>query len=471
MKTLIIIIISLVLFTVLGILSMDDPGVVTIARAPHRIELPLALAILLAVAAFAVLYLLFHYLFSLLAAPKKVKNWNAQRNDKNAQSATLRGYARLIEGDWAKGEKDLTGKLKHSKTPLLNYLGAAYAAQQNGNFDKRDDYLNQAEQADPAYRMAVDLTRARLMSQAGQLPESQALLEKMHGLAPGNTSVTRLLSDVYRRSENWDGLTALLPALGRRKVLPADQVAALEVMCKAGQMECLPDQSAGTASKEWRALSRAKKRQPAIAGLYARQFIAANNTAMAEKAIRLGLAKTWDTELAGLYGQVHTDNLWKQIDVATVWQADHENDANVQLTLARLYLAYGSTERAEEHYRRAITEGASEEAFYELGRYLEDNGKKEAALEMYKKGVQSSIALNQHSTAPAFPELGGPADDTVIALGADADMPSDALILADSGDARATGTKALQQGGEMVHEVAEVEVIEAGANKSTPSKA
>ena len=38
------------------------------------------------------------------------------------------GFAGLIEGDWVKAERVLLSKIEHNQSPLMSYLGAAYAA-------------------------------------------------------------------------------------------------------------------------------------------------------------------------------------------------------------------------------------------------------------------------------------------------------------------------------------------------------
>ena len=62
-------------------------------------------------------------------APRDIGRWHGRRNALLARQATLDGYARLIEGDWEAAEKILTRRLSYSATPLLDCLGAAYAAQ------------------------------------------------------------------------------------------------------------------------------------------------------------------------------------------------------------------------------------------------------------------------------------------------------------------------------------------------------
>ncbi len=439
MKTLIVIVIALALGTLLAVFAIDDPGVVVLARAPHRIELPMWFFAVIVAAVFAVMYLLFNFLFGFFAAPKKIKNWNAGRRNKKAQANTLRGYAKLIEGDWHIGEKHLTRRLKESKTPLLNYLGAAYAAQQQEDFQKRDHYLDKAEAIDPSNRMAVDLTRARLLAQASQYDEAKSLLETMHPLAPANKTILRLMADVYRQSGDMGALAGVLPKLEKTRALPAEQCADLDVLCRAeGGDLALTDQSSGSDQtgadqwlREWKSLPSTKQKNPAMAALYAKRLINAGGLEQAEKLLHKALKKKWDSDLVVLYGLTRSKNLAKQIKFANTWLIMHEDDANVHLTLARLNMAFEPSDqehisKAEAHYQKSIQLGALDEAFYELGQYYEAQNDRKAALALYKKGVQTSIALHSVDTLssdePPSLELG-----SVITMGASDMTPLEIL--------------------------------------------
>ena len=104
MRLLILVIISLAAAAAIGLISLDDPGLMVLSYGKHSVELPLVLALLLVAVGFAILYLVLNFLFAIFRAPKKARAWNEARQNKNAQDDTLYGYARLIEGDWAEGE-------------------------------------------------------------------------------------------------------------------------------------------------------------------------------------------------------------------------------------------------------------------------------------------------------------------------------------------------------------------------------
>lgn len=401
MKILIVIILALAAATTIGLISVDDPGLMVLSYGQHSLELPLVLALLFIAIAFAILYLLFNFLFSVLRAPKKAKKWNQQRHNKNAQNDTLRGYARLIEGDWAHGEKALLKRMEHCKTPMLNYLGAAYAAQQQQNYDKRDEYLAKAEKVDPANRMAIDITRARMLTQAGEYDKARALLIDMQRQAPANKSILRLMVDVCRQTEDWSGAQALLPRLAKTQALPEAQLLSLEMaVCSAQISDTVSDQDKPSTFAQYKKLPGKRKKDAQMAALYARQLIQEGELSTAEGVIRKAINKQWSSELAGLYGQTRIENLRRQISLANSWLTEHEGDPNISLTLARLNEAYEQHDKARVFYNQAIEQGAGEEAYYELGQFYEDEGNHKTALIYYKQGIKASISEAVEPLAP-----------------------------------------------------------------------
>ena len=392
MRMLIVIILALAAATTIGLVSIDDPGLMVLSYGKHNVELPLVLALLFIAIAFAILYLLFNFLFSVLRAPKKAKKWNEQRHNKNAQNDTLRGYARLIEGDWAQGEKDLVKRLGHCKTPMLNYLGAAYAAQQQRNFSQRDSYLAQAEKIDPSNRMAIDITRARLLTQSGDFEAARTLLDVMHQHAPANKTILRLMADVFQQTHDWEAARGILPKLERNKALPKDQIIALDRAVRSAQLsQAVPDDDNPATVEQYKALPRQRKKDAGMAAIYARKLIEEGELAEAEGVVRKAISAQWNSELALLYGQTRIQNIRRQINLADGWLLEHGEDPAVHLTLARLNLAFEQHETARKFYAAAIDLGAGDEAYFEFGEFYENEGNHKTAMSYYKRGIKASI--------------------------------------------------------------------------------
>ena len=133
----------------LGQLAIRDRGYVLISRAPHEVEISLALFFVSLVILVIVIYFTVRFLIRVFFAPRDLGRWRDRRNVLLARKATLDGYARLIEGDWQSAERILTQRLSYSATPLLDCLGAAFAAQQQGNQETRDQYQERAKNLDP----------------------------------------------------------------------------------------------------------------------------------------------------------------------------------------------------------------------------------------------------------------------------------------------------------------------------------
>ncbi len=390
MRLLIFILVALAAVVFLALLAQEDPGLVVISRAPYEIEISLALFGIFLIIAFVLCYLAFRFLSRMYQAPADMRKYNARKRVEKAQSETLRGYAGLIQGDWEKAEKQLTKRLEHSPTPMLNYLGAAYAAQQRGDAQTRDNYLQEASQRDPNNRFAVGLTKARLQFQTGQLSEARETLGRLHNHAPNNVPVLRLLADVSREVSDWQGVTKLLPALKKTKAMDADELKERELEAYREMFEnpVLQQGQSNALGGTWNALPRAKKHDPDVVGLYVKRLLETGDMAQCEKILRGAIKREWNSELVYLFGLVKSENLDKQYKQAKAWMTEHARDPDLLLTLGRIAMRKEDWEQAREYFQNAIANGGRQEAYTELGLLLEQQGEGEQALLCYRQGMQ-----------------------------------------------------------------------------------
>jgi HemY protein len=402
MKLVITIIIALAVAVGLALVSMNDPGYVVLSRDPYVVRLPLLMFVLLMFIGFVLLYLLFNFIAGLFRAPKRYGKWRDQSNENNAHKHTMLGYAGLIEGNWAKAETSLLKKLEHNKTPLMNYLGAAYAAQQQGNLAARNQYLDEALEKHPRQNLAIDLTRARLLYQAGEIPESRNCLEGLRKRAPRNVAVVRLLADTYNDLGDWSSLTALLPVMKKLKAFPAEelnnreQLAYDNIIGSPALLQGDQDRAATT----WKTLPSAKRKDPEVIAGYVRQLIKAEELKEAEKVLRTALNRKFDPELVYLYGKVESPYLEYQIQLAETLARKHPGHPDLLLTLARLYRFNKEDDKAKEFYKQSITAGGREEAYLDLSSLLEQMGDNDAALFFIKKGL-AAINPETESSKPS----------------------------------------------------------------------
>jgi len=405
MKLLLTALLTLGLAIGFGALALHDPGYVVLARAPYSVRLPLALFVLLFLAVFAGLYASVGMLASVLRAPARFRNWRRQIHQQRAQLQTVQGYAGLIEGDWSKAEQKLLARLEHNHAPLLNYLGAAYAAQQRGDLGRRDRHLDAALAEHPRQRLAIGLTRARLHYQAGELAAARRLLERLRKIAPGNAAAAGLLADVYRALGEWRALAALLPSLARLRAFTPEDFAARERQAYARYLSSAPLLVNGGAKslRAFYALPPAAKHDPGVIAGYAGQLLKAGKHQLAEEVLRRALARNWDAELAYLYGRTETNFAGEQIKRAEDWVRKYGNHPDLTLALARLHRQDRQLEKARELFSYTIAHGGRIEARAELGALLEELGDHTAALACYRR---DAAAMPEEEPAGGADTLG-----------------------------------------------------------------
>jgi HemY protein len=126
------------------LIAFRNPGYVLIAREPFVLETSLAVFLLIAAAAFAVLYAGVRLLVRILRVPKSLTRWRQTRRTRKAREAFLNGLTHLLGGEWLKAEQELVAACTPPTRRCSSYLGAALAAQGPGDNGKRDGYFARA---------------------------------------------------------------------------------------------------------------------------------------------------------------------------------------------------------------------------------------------------------------------------------------------------------------------------------------
>ncbi len=426
MKLALTILIAFALAVGLALVSVDDPGYVVLAKDPYVVRLPLLMFALLLFLGFVFLYLLFNAIAGVFRAPKRYGQWRNQHNENNAHKYTMSGYAGLIEGDWSKAEQALLKKLEYNKTPLMNYLGAAYAAQQQGYLAQRDQYLDDALARHPQHKLAINLTRARLLYKAGEMAESKRYLENLRSSATKNIAVVRLLADTYKELGDWYALVDLVPTLKKLKALPEETMNQIERLAYhnlIASSALLTSDNRPTTT--WKSLSSARRKDPKMVACYASQLIKNGEFQEAEKCLRSALNRKFDAELIYLYGMVNSPFLEYQIQLLeSIIHKQKQNSIHpdLLLALARLYRFNKEHEKSKQYFRQTIAAGGRDEAFMGLSALLEDMGDTDEALFYMKKGMQAisdnppttheEVVLLQHGNQSAISGAGNKAADT-----------------------------------------------------------
>ena len=145
MRALIYFIILISIGFAVGTLIQQDPGYALFAYRDWSVEMPLWFAALAIIVSGVLLFWLYRSFTGICKLGARWRNfWQTRRKNK-AQRLTNQGLIKLAEGHWHAAEKYLQkGANQGSELPLLNYLSAAKAAQEQGASARRDIYLHKA---------------------------------------------------------------------------------------------------------------------------------------------------------------------------------------------------------------------------------------------------------------------------------------------------------------------------------------
>ena len=364
------------------------PGYVLIDVNGWTIEANLMLLAAAIVVCFVLLYFLLRIWANLAQVPSGVRFWQSRRMVEKVEQSLMVGLIKLAECKWQEAEQQLLRYVEQAKTPLLNYLAAARAAQELGAFERRDKYLNLAHQSMPEAKVAVGLTQAEL--QLGQQQKEQALatLRHLQQLDPRNVKVLKTLARLYRDLADWDNLIQLCAQLRKHKAFPEEQLNLLE---KSAYLQLL--QQAGQRDRPvqetwYRIPANLQSDDEMLIG-YIEQLIRQHSSDIAEPLIRNALKRRWNDTLLALYGRIQSADIQQQLSFAETLLDQHENDPTLLLTLGRLCVRNALWGKARTYLEASIGILPRAEAFAELGRLLEQMGEHDKAMQYYRQGLLS----------------------------------------------------------------------------------
>lgn len=388
MKLLGLILLALFVTISLTLLAIKDPGYVLIARAPWSVEMPLTLFAVLALLAVLLLYGIGYMVVRTWMIPRYIGSWRKSRKARAARESLNTGLLYLAEGRWLDAEARLLSDLRNSDMPLINYLGAAYAAQQRGAIDKRDEYLSEAQKRAPEQETAVAGTQAQLQQLAQQYEQALATLTELRQKQPKHPYVLALLLGVHRALKDWRALAQLLPEARKLKALDEDSLTRLEMETHRALLALnVPGKDPALLHAAWDAVPKSLRQQPDLLANYVQRLIDQKAMDEAEQLLRQSLNRQWDETLAAIYGRVTADPD-KQIEYCEKWQKDHSGSAGLLSSLGQLQLRQGLLDSAARNLQKAANMHPTARTWLALGKALEKQGKTAEAMDAYRSGLK-----------------------------------------------------------------------------------
>ncbi|SDS48019.1 HemY protein [Pseudomonas asplenii] len=388
--------IALLVAVVIGLLGFAiyrHAGYVLIAYDSFRYESSLwaFLAVLLVL---WLAYRLLKFLIGLVTASSSAANpWSRRNRSRRVQLAIEQGQMDLAEGRWASAQKHLHRAAEAERQPLLYYLGAARAANEQGKYEECDSLLERALSRQPQAELAIALSHAQLQVDRGDTEGALSTLQAMHDLHPHSVQVLRQLQRLHQQRGDWSAVVRLLPELRKDKALPQAELAELERRAWGENLSLAArreqDGEAGLQSLEraWQQLSAAQRQEPQLVLAYAEQLRQLGADGQAEEILRTALKRQYDSHLARLYGLLRGRDPVRQLQTAEGWLKDHPADASLLLTLGRLCLQNSLWGKARDYLEGSLRVQRNPETCAELARLLAQLGDTEGSNQLFQEGL------------------------------------------------------------------------------------
>lgn len=368
----------------------DNPGYVLLAREPWQLETTLGIFLLALLVLFGLFYALLRLLDRLLEAPSRLADWQQRRHQSQAFEDLRHGVAAAVSGDWQRAEKLLLRRVDTCPLGQLNYLVAAWSAQQRHDIETRDRYLAHASRsAENDKDLTTGIIQGLLQQQAGQSEQALAGAMHLHQLAPASPMVLRQLALLLEQGGDWQALLPLLDNAARHSALAADEVDALMRKSFGELLSRTVDEAALEAT--WKQVPKRLQHSPEIVAQYAARLSQLGNADRAEAELRRAINQHWSNQLVDLYGQLQTSNPAAQLKHAEGWASEHPVDSALMLTLGRLAARNQLWGMARSYLEVAVNNADQPLAHRELAHLLDSLDEPVAAAEIYRQGLECAL--------------------------------------------------------------------------------
>lgn len=373
--------------TVLGLGMHGDTGLVLLAWGRTTVEMPMWLACVIVLIGFALFYLVIRLLKFIFAWPRWWISLNYKQRKRKALSMTNQGFIELAEGNWLHAERDLIRGAFDSELPVLNYLGAAEAAQAQGAHQRRDKYLKLASRT-KGTELAVGLKAAEFELNHGQSDQALHRLDDLKKLAPRHPIVLNLLKRAYSLKQDWPNLLALLPSL--KKYAFVDEVAHFELERQIYASILNANRTGGDVKALtilWDNMPALYHQDPYFVLVYVEALAGYKQYELSEKVLRKAIVHYWQNEWVRLYGLIEHLYPARSLSVAEDWIKAHPESAVLFLTLGRLAMKADQWTKAERYLEVSLSLLPEPDVYAEMGRLYERLEKPDQSQDCYRKGL------------------------------------------------------------------------------------
>jgi len=420
----------------LAFVLREHAGNILIVVPPWRIEMSLALAVVLGVALILVVYGLLRMVAWLVRAPARVRGWRSARAQAHDIALLESAWSHGLQGQSGRAEKTLNKLLLSAKSPQRKVLAAlelARAHHSDGRYPERDRALATAQLEARSARSAhaaklqalANIASAALLLEHGSAADALARLQALPDASVREPYAARLLLQAHRQLGHHEQVYDLARLLLRRGVLEKSQaLGAIETATAARLAQCdSPGFKAlwGSLKSEERSLAAVALQAAAIAEGEGDSTEAAR---ILEAAIQAGLSDTSaaiDARLLAAYAHCPPEYVAQRLSRAEGWLKKQPDHPELLATLGSLCLSAQLWGQGERYLQRSLRLRPDARVTALLGNLYEHIGRAHDAVRQWRLAANAglpAIDLDENYVLPAADTRGDP---SVL----DAEIPAD----------------------------------------------
>lgn len=409
MKRLLVYGILLILLALWGFdIIGPDAGYVLVILGQKTVETSLWFACFAVLAVAIIWWLLRRFVHVSWSIAQNITDFFVFGTAERASKRSASGMIDFLSGDWLHARKKLLRTANKVESPLVNYLAAARASVELGDQEEALRILSEAQKKYGQSAVPIGVAQARMEIASGRYEQAKIILLALQQKAPRNAIVMSALREVYEARQDWVALGDILPQIRKYKLCPVSDIHEMESSVAVGQLQLANEFAARAAvverlnilRKAWGRVPPYQQRVARVIAAYARALIENLQDQEAETLLRKSLGKSWDDELADLYGSLRVADLGDAMRTAEGWLKYYPQNAALLRTLGRLSLRNQLWGVARDYFQRSLAVKKDPETYSELARLLYNLGDTQKSMEVYQAALQLS--------SPALPDLPQP---------------------------------------------------------------
>lgn len=373
---------------VLGPLFAAHQGYVLIQTDNYNIETSVTSLVIMLVLLFVVLFALEWLLRRLLRTGARTRGWFIGRKRSRARRQTHEGLIKLAEGDYGQVEKLLARNADHADQPLVNYLLAAEAAQQRGDELRANQYLARAAEVAGSDQLPVDITRVRLQLVRNENHAARHGVDALLNYAPRHPEVLRLAEQAYLRTDAFEPLLEILPALAKQGLRSDDEIEKLQIRAYIGLMDQAMANGGSEGLKQWwKTQGRKTRHETTLQVVLAEHLIECDDHPAAQQVVIDGLKRRFDERLVRLMPHLKSGNPEPLEKLLQQQIRQHGASALLNSTLGQLLMRHGEWQSAADALRAALKQRPDAYDYAWLADTLDKLHRPEEAAQMRRDGL------------------------------------------------------------------------------------